>query len=221
DIFKVLYNTRILADGTVINGSSDINESSLYSLAIVGIIIRGYNGPEATIKVIIYAITVLIISYLYTIGLAIPIVIVISSGVTAEKGIIFKLVDTIEVAYKTSHVMFDKTGTLTRGKLSIIIENYDNVGSLSLLLRLIENSLYPVSVSVATYLKDASVTASTIPKAKSLTSIGVKTTFSGRKLRLVYSLEDKLRPNATRTIESLQKRGISVYIVSGDDNGAI
>src|SRR5437868_2433619 len=50
------------------------------------------------------------------IGLAVPMVIVIASGVAAERGVIFKSADSIEVAYKTSHVVFDKTGTLTLGK---------------------------------------------------------------------------------------------------------
>lgn len=50
---------------------------------------------------------------------------------------------------------------------------------LPLLLGLIKNSRHLVSVSVAAYLKDAGVTASIIPKPKSLTSKGVKTTFSG------------------------------------------
>jgi Cu2+-exporting ATPase len=222
----------------------------------VGMTIRGYDGSEATIQAITYAITVLIVSCPCAIGLAVPMVIVIVSGVAAERGIIFKSADAIEVAHKTSHVVFDKTGTLTRGKLSVVTKDCDNVDKLPLLLGLIENSRHPVSVSVAAHLKDAGVMASTVPEPKSLTGKGVETTFGGRELRAgnsrwlnlseneivrpmlaqgytvfcftidnalqaVYGLEDELRPDAAGTIEALQKRGVSVHIVSGDDDGAV
>ncbi|CAH0053953.1 unnamed protein product [Clonostachys solani] len=41
------------------------------------------------------------------------------------------------------------------------------------------------------------------------------------KLKAVYSLKDELRPDATETIKTLQKRSISVHVVSSDDDGAI
>jgi Cu2+-exporting ATPase len=222
----------------------------------VGVAIRGYDGSEAAIQAITYAITVLIISCPCAIGLAVPMVIVIASGVAAERGIIFKSAHAIEVAYKTSHVVFDKTGTLTRGKLSVVAKECVDKDKLPLLLGLIENSRHPVSVSVAAYLKDTGVMASTVPEPKSLTGKGVETTLGGRRLRAgnsrwlnlsehelvqpmlaqgytvfcftidnalhaVYALEDGLRPDAARTIETLQKRGVSVHVVSGDDDGAV
>jgi heavy metal translocating P-type ATPase len=335
DTFKVLPDSRIPTDGTVINGSSEVDESMLtgesrpvekYPKSIViagsingpgamtvrlnrlpcdntihaiaamvdeaklskpklqdladrvasyfvpvvlaltiltfviwvavGMTIRGYDGPEATTQAITYAITVLIVSCPCAIGLAVPMVIVIASGVAAERGIIFKSADAIEMAHKTSHVVFDKTGTLTRGKLSVVAKDCIDVDKLPLLLGLIENSRHPVSVSVAAYLKDASVMASTVPEPKSLTGKGVETTLNGRRLRAgnsrwlnlsehelvrpmlaqgytvfcftidhalqaVYGLEDELRPDTAATIETLQKRGVSVHVVSGDDEGAV
>lgn len=40
-------------------------------------------------------------------------------------------------------------------------------------------------------------------------------------LKAVYGLEDELRSDATETIDLLQKLGVSVHIVSGDDDGAV
>lgn len=222
----------------------------------VGITVRGYTGSEATIQAITYAITVLIVSCPCAIGLAVPMVIVIVSGVAAEKGIVFKSADAIEVAHKTSHVVFDKTGTLTRGKLSVVAKDCFNGGKLSLLLGLIENSRHPVSVSVAAHLKDEGVVPIAVHDPKSLTGRGVEAMFNGQKLQAgnsrwlklsdnefvqpllargytvfcfaiddvlhaVYGLEDELRSDAAETVKTLQKTGVTVHIVSGDDDGAV
>ncbi|KXG47942.1 ATPase, P-type, K/Mg/Cd/Cu/Zn/Na/Ca/Na/H-transporter [Penicillium griseofulvum] len=276
DTFRVLPDTRIPTDGTIINRSSEVDESMLTSESrlvekypksvnladrvasyfIPIVLTLAVITSEATIQAITYAITVLIVSCPCAIGLAVPIVIVITSGVAAERGIVFKSADAIEVAHKTSHVVFDKTGTLTRGKLSVVTKNCENENNLPLLLGLIKNSRHPVSVSVAAHLKDAGVMASTVPGPKSLTGKGVEATFYGRKLRAgnsrwlnlsenelvqpllaqgytvfcftidnalqaVYCLEDEPRPDAASTIQTLQKRGISVHLVSGDDDGAV
>jgi heavy metal translocating P-type ATPase len=223
---------------------------------IVGMIVHGYGGSEATIQAITYAITVLIVSCPCAIGLAVPMVIVIASGVAAERGVIFKSADAIEVAHKTSHVVFDKTGTLTRGKLSVVGNECVDEDKLPLLLGLVENSRHPVSVAVAAHLKDSGIITLSVPEPKSLTGKGVETTMGGQKLRAgnsrwlnlldheliqpmlvrgctvfcftidnelkaVYGLEDEIRPDALETVETLQKRGVSVHVVSGDDDEAV
>ncbi|KAF4976995.1 hypothetical protein FZEAL_6415 [Fusarium zealandicum] len=335
DTFKVLPDTRVPTDGTVIGGSSEVDESMLtgeskpvekypksvviagsingsgvmhvrlnrlpsdntidaiaamvdeaklskpklqdladqiasyfvpvvVALAVitfiiwvaVGMSVRGYNGSEATIQAITYAITVLIVSCPCAIGLAVPMVVVIASGVAADKGVIFKSADAIEVAHKTSHVVFDKTGTLTRGKLSVTATECIDGDSLPLLLGLTENSRHPVSIAVATHLRNMGSKASTVPEPKSLTGKGVETMNDGHKLRAgnshwlgisshglvqpmlarghtvfcfmidnelkaVYGLQDELRDDAASTVETLHKRGVSVHVVSGDDDGAV
>ncbi|KAM0215384.1 hypothetical protein ACHAQI_003174 [Fusarium lateritium] len=222
----------------------------------VGMTVRGYGGSEATIQAITYAITVLIVSCPCAIGLAVPMVIVIASGVAAERGIIFKSADAIEVAHRTSHVVFDKTGTLTQGKLSVVGNVCIDEDKLPLLLGLVENSQHPVSVAVAAHLRDIGITALTVPEPKSLTGKGIETTLGDQKLRAgnsrwlnlsdhelvqpmlaqgctvfcftidnelkaIYGLEDELRPDAAETVATLQKRGVSVHVVSGDDDGAV
>lgn len=223
---------------------------------VVGMVVRGYGGSDATINAITYAITVLIICCPCAIGLAVPMVIVISGGVLAEKGIIIKSATAIEVAYKAKHVVFDKTGTLTCGRLSVTAEACAARDKLPLLLGLVENSRHPVSVAVAAHLKNAGIIASIVPASKSLIGKGIETALDGQRLRAgnsswlhlsdnelvkpmlargysvfcftindallaVYGLEDELRPDAASTIKALQKRGVSVHLISGDDDGAV
>ena len=224
----------------------------------IGITTQNKSGSEATIQAITYAITVLIVSCPCAIGLAVPMVIVVATGVAAERGIIFKSPNAIEIAHKITHVVFDKTGTLTQGKLTIAREEYlsTSLSTKALLLGLIGASKHPVSVAVATHLKTKGIVATRVSDIKSVTGRGVEGTFAGRILRAgnsrwlnllddpfvqsvlsqgytafcftvdgslagVFGLEDSLREDTFSTISELQQNGISVHMLSGDDDGAV
>ncbi|CAG8007916.1 unnamed protein product [Penicillium nalgiovense] len=224
----------------------------------VGIAMQGKTGSEATVQAVTYAITVLIVSCPCAIGLAVPMVVVICSGIAAERGVIFKSAHSIEVAHRASHVVLDKTGTLTQGKLSVAVEHYVGNGEscLSILLGLVGDSKHPVSVAVGNHLKQKGIVATAMPDIKSLTGRGVEADLASQRLQAgnsrwlgvsthplvqpvltqgytafcftidgvlvaVFGLEDSLRSDATHVVNSLQRRGVSVHVVSGDDEGAV
>ncbi|KAH9867254.1 hypothetical protein IAQ61_007846 [Plenodomus lingam] len=151
----------------------------------VGIAVRRQSGSEATIEAITYAITVLIVSCPCAIGLAVPMVIVIASGVAAKRGVVFKSSNSIEVAYKTTDVVFDKTGTLTTGELAVTHEEYfaeDANLSKSILLGLLVNIKHPVSAAVAAHLESQGISPSTIVDTKVLPGKGVQGAFNGANI---------------------------------------
>ncbi|OQE80215.1 hypothetical protein PENNAL_c0047G10048 [Penicillium nalgiovense] len=201
----------------------------------VGIVMQGKTGSEATVQAVTYAITVLIVSCPCAIGLAVPMVVVICSGIAAERGVIFKSAHSIEVAHRASHVVLDKTGTLTQGKLSVAVEHYVGNGEscLSILLGLVGDSKHPVSVAVGVEADLASqrlqagnsrwLGVSTHPLVQPVLTQGYTAfcfTIDG-VLFAVFGLEDSLRSDATHVVNSLQRRGVSVHVVSGDDEGAV
>lgn len=182
----------------------------------VGIAVRNQSGSRATTEAITYAITVLIVSCPCAIGLAVPMVIVIASGVAAERGVIFKTADSIELACKTSHVVFDKTGTLTQGKLTVAFEHLDNTNdSMSLLLGLIGSNKHPVSAAVATHLKARGITASTIANTKVLTGKGVEGSVPGLALRAGNSRWLNLLSNPQ--VQSILERGYTAFCFTVND----
>ncbi len=65
------------------------------------------------------AVTVLVISCPHALGLAIPLVIAISTGVSARAGILVKDRLTLEQMRTVDTVLFDKTGTLTAGRPAV------------------------------------------------------------------------------------------------------
>ncbi|HMO59851.1 MAG TPA: heavy metal translocating P-type ATPase [Roseiflexaceae bacterium] len=65
-------------------------------------------------------VTVLVVACPHALGLAIPLVIAISTSLSARSGILVRDRRAIEEARRVDTVMFDKTGTLTKGELGLV-----------------------------------------------------------------------------------------------------
>jgi Cd2+-exporting ATPase len=152
----------------------------------VGVGVQNKSGSDAAIQAIIYAITVLIISCPCAIGLAVPMVIVIGSGAAAERGIIFKSADSIEMAYNATHVVFDKTGTLTAGKLKVVEEQFvteDSITRRSMVLGLVAHSKHPVSAAVAALFTEHGISAAKVGEIKTVAGKGIEGKVDGKIIR--------------------------------------
>lgn len=64
-------------------------------------------------------VTVMVITCPHALGLAIPLVVSVSTSVSAKAGLLIKNRDGFEQARKVSAILFDKTGTLTQGKFGV------------------------------------------------------------------------------------------------------
>ncbi|KAK6957998.1 hypothetical protein Daesc_000790 [Daldinia eschscholtzii] len=152
----------------------------------VGVRNQGKSGSEAVTQAITYGITVLIVSCPCAIGLAVPMVIVIACGVAAERGLIFKESEAIEIAHRASHVVFDKTGTLTEGKLSVVSEEYLSEAQQTVasnVLGLLADVNHPVSSAVTAHLKAQGVIAVKVDEVKSLPGKGVQGYINGLSIQ--------------------------------------
>ncbi|KAF4309139.1 ATPase P-type K/Mg/Cd/Cu/Zn/Na/Ca/Na/H-transporter [Botryosphaeria dothidea] len=122
----------------------------------VGIRVYKKKNSDAIVDAISYAIATLIISCPCAIGLAVPMVIIIASGVAAKHGVIFRVPSAIETTRKVTHVVFDKTGTLTEGKMSVVAEDYllrPSISTLPHLLGLVSGQKHPVSAAIADFIE--------------------------------------------------------------------
>ena len=184
----------------------------------VGISVRHQSSSHAAINAITYAISVLIVSCPCAIGLAVPMVVVISGGVAAKHGVIFKSATTIETARNISHVVFDKTGTLTRGEMFIMEEVYlsgDQELAASVTLGLTRDSKHPVSAAISTYLKGKNVDAATVRAENSVPGQGVEGVINGARVRCGNIRW--LNAEALPEVQALLLKGLTVFCVAMSD----
>lgn len=124
-------------------------------------------------------VTVLIIACPCALGLATPTAIMVGIGKGAEKGILIKDAESLELAKKVNAVVLDKTGTITEGK-PIVTDIYwlNNDDSTKGILIALENqSEHPLAEAITRYYEGEPIT--TINHFESVTGKGVKGTVGG------------------------------------------
>jgi P-type Cu2+ transporter len=117
------------------------------------------------------AVTVLVISCPHALGLAIPLVIALSTAISARQGILIKDRLALERMREVTTVLFDKTGTLTRGEpvvAGVAVLDGDEDGLLALAAAVEADSEHPLARAIVQRAKDAGLT---LPRASGFRAI--------------------------------------------------
>lgn len=90
----------------------------ILAIAIVTFILSYLLGCSFSVS-FTHFVTVLVVACPCALGLAVPLVVVVSNGLCAEKGLFLRNGEVLERAKAIDTIVLDKTGTLTQGKLRV------------------------------------------------------------------------------------------------------
>ncbi len=191
------------------------------------------------------AIAVLIITCPCALGLAVPAVQTVASGVLFRNGVMIKDGAALEKLSGIDTVIFDKTGTLTLGRPRLTNSSSLATSELALAAGLARQSRHPLSRAVCEAAKSHGITPADVRNIEELPGNGLSGWFSGKSARLgsrrwcglpenssqglpefalvrgsdapaFFTFEDELRYDADTVVAKLKAEGLRVEILSGD-----
>ena len=178
------------------------------------------NAAEGVIRTV----TVLVIACPHALGLAIPLVISISTATSARAGILIKNRLALERMRTVDAVLFDKTGTLTKGNHAVVdhaaADGWDRDRVLAQAAAVESDSEHPIARAIVTAAKDRG----DVPTASELTALtgrGVQGNIGGHQISvggpaLLEHLGTAEPDELGATIEQWRRTGGSVLYVFND-----
>ncbi|HAH38107.1 MAG TPA: heavy metal translocating P-type ATPase, partial [Algoriphagus sp.] len=132
--------------------------------------------------------------------LAIPLVVAISTAVSASKGLLIRNRTAFENARKITAMVFDKTGTLTEGKFGVsryesLTDDIDKEELLAFAASLEQQSEHPIAQGIVKVAKEAGLTLKKVENFESLTAKGIQGKIDGQNWKVVsprYLKENKI-----------------------------
>jgi Cu2+-exporting ATPase len=176
------------------------------------------------------SVTVLIIACPHALGLAIPLVVSISTTLSARNGLLVRKRLALESARKLDIVLFDKTGTLTKGQHGVTdiwtTKGYSKKDILHLTASLEQNSEHIVGRGIVQKAKDDHVHLDAVTNFAAIPGLGVKGTLHENEhyLAVSYRYLQENKIVAPKEISSAAKKAArqgktEVYLLS--DNKVI
>lgn len=140
--------------------------------------------PDAVTRTV----TVLVIACPHALGLAIPLVIAISTERAARAGVLIKNRMALERMRTVDVVLFDKTGTLTRGEPEVtdlaVVGGVDRDGLLALAASVESDSEHPVARAIVTAARARGLGLPQATGFSSMTGRGVRASIGGRTVHV-------------------------------------
>jgi len=163
-------------------------------------------------------VTVMVIACPHALGLAIPLVVAVSTSLSAKNGLLIKDRNAFEQARNVRAVLFDKTGTLTQGKFGvsdvISLSGINEKELLKYAASLERNSEHPIAKGIVSGVKELLPVENFI----SIPGKGVRGTIDGKEIMVVspgYLQENRIFINDERISQLTTQGKTVIYILLG------
>lgn len=164
-------------------------------------------------------VTVMVISCPHALGLAVPLVVAISTAISAQNGLLIRNRTAFENSRKITTMVFDKTGTLTKGEFGVsriesINPSYTSHEILRLAGALEQTSEHPIAVGVVRKAKVMNITLPAVQDFNAIIGKGVEAKVADKNVKVVSPgyLKDKTISIPTNAYSSVAETVVFVIV---------
>jgi len=144
--------------------------------------------------------SVMVITCPHALGLAVPLVVAISTSISAKKGLLIRNRTAFENARKISLLLFDKTGTLTKGNFGVtrhasLNKDFSDKEILRLAGALESKSEHPLAMGIMKKIKEEKIELPEAGDFNAITGKGIEAKVESKNVKVVspdYVKEQKL-----------------------------
>ncbi len=164
-------------------------------------------------------VTVMVITCPHALGLAIPLVVAVSTSISAQHGLLIRNRAAFEKIKDLDVVVFDKTGTLTKGEFGVTdIVSFDikDEELLFYAASLESNSEHPIAKGILNKAKEKGIEITPPQQFKSLPGKGIEGVVEGKRIKVVgqnYIKEKDIKIPETEVKRLLEQGKTLVYIL--------
>ncbi|MFW6428576.1 MAG: copper-translocating P-type ATPase [Desulfosalsimonas sp.] len=183
--------------------------------AITLVIWLGFMGRDFAFS-LERTVTVMVITCPHALGLAVPLVVAVSTALSAKNGLLIRNRAAFERGRNIEAIIFDKTGTLTEGRFGVtetlsFSDDYSKDDLLGYAAAVESQSQHPIAQAIA----EAVETPQKAENFKSITGKGARAQVAGKNVKVVspgYLRENDLSVNDNR-IDELNAQGKTVVFI--------
>ena len=135
-------------------------------------------------------VTVMIISCPHALGLAVPLVVAISTSVSAKHGLLIRNRTAFENSRKLTTIIFDKTGTLTKGEFGVtrfksVNAETDDQELLAIAAALENNSEHPIAAGIVRKSKELDLKLDKAENFQNITGMGIEANLNEKEISIL------------------------------------
>ncbi|HML90843.1 heavy metal translocating P-type ATPase [Methyloceanibacter sp.] len=168
-------------------------------------------------------VTVMVITCPHALGLAVPLVVAVSTTLTAQSGLLVRDRAAFERARNLQAVIFDKTGTLTEGRFGVsdivALAEHSKDQVIAWAAALESQSQHPIARGIVRHAEDQKVKLPSITEFHSLTGQGIEAVIDNQNVKVVSPgyLRERRHEIDEPTVTKLAEEGKTVvYLVIND-----
>ncbi len=170
-------------------------------------------------------VTVMVITCPHALGLAIPLVVAVSTALSAKHGLLIRNRTAFENARNIQAIIFDKTGTLTKGEFGVtdtilFDNNIDEKEALKLAATVESESEHPIAAGIVSSSNETNKEKYELKDFNSIPGKGAEGKVNGKDIKVVspgYLKENNIKVEDEEKINKLSGEGKTVvYLLVND-----